>query len=47
MLSLCGRNPTLNVSKTGIQWAAEDIVNKIKLRSELKSEAPLKKLDRK
>lgn len=31
MLMLNGRNPELKVSQTGMQWAAQDILEKIKL----------------
>lgn len=40
MLGISGRNPTLSVEKTGLDYAAEDIVNKITLRNELQQKQP-------
>lgn len=40
MLGISGRNPTLSVEKTGLEYAAEDIVNKITLRNELQQKQP-------
>lgn len=44
---LNGRNPEMSLNRTGLEAAAEDILKKISLRSQLKNDTKLNYFQRK
>ncbi len=47
MLMMNGRNKELDLSRTGVEVAAADILKKIELRKKLKNQSPLNRYERK